>query len=86
MPSKILLGQKISLADLELLYTSVENPIYEALTEVEDGRWGVMDGESLLDHTYYMGAHLKVWEWRKREEVEAETETVMSQLKKSSKK
>jgi hypothetical protein len=83
---KILLGQKISPPDLELLYTSVENPIYEALTEVEDGRWGVMDGESLLDHTYYMGAHLKVWEWRKREEVEAETETVMSQLTKSSKK
>ena len=83
---KILLGQKISSPDLELLYTSVENPIYEALTEVEDGRWGVMDGESLLDHTYYMGAHLKVWEWRKREEVEAETETVMDQLTKSSKK
>lgn len=83
---KILLGQKVTPADLELLYTSVENPIYEALTEVEDGRWGVMDGESLLDHTYYMGAHLKVWEWRKREEVEAETETVMSQLTKSSKK
>ena len=83
---KILLGQKVSPPDLELLYTSVENPIYEALTEVEDGRWGVMDGESLLDHTYYMGAHLKVWEWRKREEVEAETETVMSQLTKSSKK
>ena len=83
---KILLGQKISPPDLELHYTSVENPIYEALTEVEDGRWGVMDGESLLDHTYYMGAHLKVWEWRKREEVEAETETVMSQLTKSSKK
>ena len=83
---KILLGQKISSPDLELLYTSVENPIYEALTEVEDGRWGVMDGESLLDHTYYMGAHLKVWEWRKREDVEAETETIMSQLTKSSKK
>ena len=83
---KILLGQKISPPDLELLYTSVENPIYEALTEVEDGRWGVMDGESLLDHTYYMGAHLKVWEWRKREEVEAATEAVMDQLTKSSKK
>ena len=83
---KILLGQKVSPPDLELLYTSVENPIYEALTEVEDGRWGVMDGESMLDHTYYMGAHLKVWEWRKREEVEAETETVMDQLTKSSKK
>jgi len=33
-----------------------------------------------------MGAHLKVWEWRKREEVEAETETVMDQLTKPSKK
>ncbi|MBC8282269.1 MAG: hypothetical protein H8E32_00510 [Nitrospinae bacterium] len=83
---KILLGQKITPPDLELLYTSVENPIYEALTEVEDGRWGVMDGESLLDHTYYMGAHLKVWEWRKREEVEAETEAVIKELTKSSKK
>ena len=40
---KILLGQKVTPPDLELLYTSVENPIYEALTEVEDGRWGVMD-------------------------------------------
>ena len=83
---KILLEKKITPPDMELLFTSVENPIYEALTEVEDGRWGVMDGESLLDHTYYMGAHLKVWEWRKREEVEAETETVMSQLNKQSSK
>ncbi|GIS85091.1 MAG: hypothetical protein CM1200mP16_13910 [Nitrospina sp.] len=45
-----------------------------------------MDGESLLDHTYYMGAHLKVWEWRKREEVEAEPEAVLKELNKSSKK
>jgi len=83
---KILLGQKITSSDLELLYTSVENPIYEALTDLEDGRWGVMDGESLLDHTYYMGAHLKVWEWRKREEVEAESEAVLKELSKSFKK
>ena len=83
---KILLGQKVTSSDLELLYTSVENPIYEALTDLEDGRWGVMDGESLLDHTYYMGAHLKVWEWRKREEVEAETEAVLKEVKKPSKK
>ena len=81
-----MLGQKITSSDLELLYTSVENPIYEVLTDPEDGRWGVMDGESLLDHTYYMGAHLKVWEWRKREEVEAETEAVLKELNKSSKK
>tara|TARA_Y100001934_G_scaffold57521_1_gene71242 strand:+ start:266 stop:1168 length:903 start_codon:yes stop_codon:yes gene_type:complete len=83
---KILLGKKVTSVDLELLYTSVENPIYEALTDVEDGRWGVMDGESLLDHTYYMGAHLKVWEWRKREEVEAESEAVLKELNKSFKK
>ena len=83
---KILLGKKITSSDLELLYTSVENPIYEALTDLEDGRWGVMDGESLLDHTYYMGAHLKVWEWRKREEVEAESEAVLKELSKSFKK
>ena len=30
---KILLGQKITSSDLELLYTSVENPIYEVLTD-----------------------------------------------------
>ena len=83
---KILLGKKITPSDLELLYTSVENPIYEALTNPEDGRWGVMDGESVLDQTYHMGAHLKVWEWRKREEVEAETEAVLKEVKKSSKK
>lgn len=83
---KILLGQKITPPELEIFYTSAENPIYEALTEAEDGRWGVMDGESLLDHTYYMGAHLKVWEWRKREEVEAEAEAVLKELTKSTKK
>ena len=49
---KILLGQKITSSDLELLYTSVENPIYEVLTDPEDVRWVVMDGDSLLDHTY----------------------------------
>ena len=83
---KVLLEKPINNEDMELFYTSVENPIYEALTEVEDGRWGVMDGESLLDHSYYMGSHLKVWEWRKREEVEEEAESVMKELSKSSPK
>ena len=83
---KVLLGKPISAEDMELFYTSVENPIYEALTEVEDGRWGVMDGESLLDHSYYMGSHLKVWEWRKREEVEEEAESIMKELSKTSPK
>jgi hypothetical protein len=79
---KVLLGKPISPEDMELFFTSVENPIYEALTESEDGRWGMMDGESLLDHSYYMGSHLKVWEWRKREEVEAEAEEVLKELNK----
>lgn len=81
---KVLLGQAISPEDTELFFTSVENPIYEALTESEDGRWGMMDGESLLDHSYNMGSHMKVWEWRKREEVEAEAEEVLKELNKSS--
>ena len=80
---KVLLEKPINNEDMELFYTSVENPIYEALTEVEDGRWGVMDGESLLDHSYYMGSHLKVWEWRKREEVEEEAESVMKEVGKA---
>jgi hypothetical protein len=81
---KVLLGKPISPEDAELFFTSVENPIYEALTESEDGRWGMMDGESLLDHSYYMGSHMKVWEWRKREEVEAEAEEVIKELNKKS--
>ncbi len=83
---KLLTGKPASSEDMELFFTSVENPIYEALTEVEDGKWGLMDGESLLDHSYYMGSHLKVWEWRKREEVEQEAESVMQEISKASKK
>ncbi|MBT5957649.1 MAG: hypothetical protein HOG63_03655 [Nitrospina sp.] len=37
-----------------------------------------------MDHSYYMGSHLKVWEWRKREEVEAEAESVLKELNKTS--
>ncbi len=83
---KVLLGKPISTEDKELFFTSVENPIYEALTESEDGRWGMMDGESLLDHSYYMGSHLKVWQWRKREEVEEEAESILQELNKTSRK
>ncbi|MBT5349528.1 MAG: hypothetical protein HOL55_12225 [Nitrospina sp.] len=83
---KVLMGKPISPEDTELFFTSVENPIYEALSESEDGRWGMMDGESLLDHSYYMGSHLKVWEWRKREEIEAEADEVLRELNKTSPK
>ena len=78
----ILLGKKIGQKDLELFYTSVENPIYEYLMPAQDGRWGAVDGESLLDHAYYMGSNLKVWEWRKQNEVES----VMEELAKTQKK
>jgi len=78
----LLLGKKIGQKDLELFYTSVENPIYEYLMPAQEGRWGSMDGESLLDHAYYMGSNLKVWEWRKLEEVE----TVMEEISKTQKK
>ena len=79
---KVLLGKKIDQKDLELFYTSVENPIYEFLNPGQEGRWGSMDGESLLDHAYYMGSNLKIWEWRKREQAES----VMDELLKAQKK
>ncbi len=79
---KVLLDKKIGQQDLELFYTSVENPIYEYLSPTQEGNWGSVDGESLLDHAYYMGANLKVWEWRKLEEAEA----VMDELSKIQKK
>jgi len=79
---KVLLDKKISQKELELFYTSVENPIYEYLTPAQEGNWGSMDGESLLDHAYYMGSNLKIWEWRKREQAES----VMDDLLKTQKK
>ena len=59
---KFLLGKKIEEKDLELFFTSVENPIYEYLTQKQDGQGGAMDGETLLDQAYGMGTHLKVGE------------------------
>jgi hypothetical protein len=55
---KIMLGQKVGPKDMELFYTSAENPIYEYLydTESEDS---FMDGESLIDHSYFLGHQLQ---------------------------
>jgi len=55
---KIILGQPIGPKDLELFYTSAENPIYEYLYET-DSPDGFLDGESLIDHSYYLGHQLK---------------------------
>ena len=60
-------NKEISKGNLELFYTSTENPIYKYLTEREDGSWGAVEGESLLDQAYYLGSTLKVWVWRKKE-------------------
>ncbi|MFQ5451269.1 MAG: hypothetical protein ACE5E9_11625 [Nitrospinaceae bacterium] len=53
----IILGKTVSSKDLELFYTSAENPIYEFLYEPEST--GFMDGETLLDHSYFLGQQLK---------------------------
>jgi hypothetical protein len=78
---RVLLGQEIGKQDLELFYTSVENPIYEAMTQKAEGQWGLMDGESFIDQAYYLGSSLKVWVWRKREEAESAMEE-MARLQK----
>ncbi|MEE9258531.1 MAG: hypothetical protein V3U37_03220 [Nitrospinaceae bacterium] len=79
---KVLLNQKVNQKDLELFYTSVENPIYELLTLGEEGQWGTVEGETPINHAYYMGSHLKVWEWRKREEAESLMEDLSQTRKK----
>ena len=72
-----------SFEDMELFYTSAENPIYEYLTEKESGSWGGVEGESLLDQAYYLGSTLKVWVWRKKEETEAFMEDMSNSIKKN---
>jgi hypothetical protein len=74
--------KEISKENIELFYTSAENPIYEYLTEREDGSWGAVEGESLLDQAYYLGSTLKVWVWRKKEDAESTMEGMSSVLKK----
>ena len=77
-----LLNKEINKDYIELFYTSSENPIYEYLTEREDGSWGAVEGESLLDQAYYLGSTLKVWVWRKKEDAESTMEDMSSILKK----
>ena len=80
--ANFLLGKEISKKDLELFYTSVENPIYEYLTERESGSWGGVEGESILDQAYYLGSTLKVWVWRKKEDAESFMEDMSKSIKK----
>ncbi len=50
---KILKGETLDQKDLELFYTSVENPIYETLYDPHSPD-GLMDGEPPIDHDYFM--------------------------------
>ena len=75
-------NKEINKENMELFYTSVENPIYEYLTEKEDGSWGAVEGESLLDQAYYLGSTFKVWEWRKKEDAESFMEDMAKSIKK----
>jgi hypothetical protein len=74
---KIYLGHQASHSDLELFYTSAENPIYEYLYDpnVEEG---FMDGETLIDHSYFLGHQLKGLN-------ESETEKAIKEIEKLSK-
>jgi hypothetical protein len=75
-------NKDISKDNMELFYTSAENPIYEYLTQREDGSWGAVEGESLLDQAYYLASTLKVWVWRKKEDAESAMDDMSSVLKK----
>jgi hypothetical protein len=55
---KIISQTPLNHKDLELFYTSVENPIYEDLYDSNSSA-GFMDGESLADHSYFLAHQLK---------------------------
>ena len=54
----ILLNKPVDQKNLELFYTSVENPIYEFLYDTASEE-GFMDGECLIDHSYFLSHQLK---------------------------
>ncbi len=51
-------GKNVTSKDLELFYTSRENPIYEYLYDTDSAET-FMDGESLLDHSYFLNFQIK---------------------------
>jgi hypothetical protein len=73
----ILMGNDIDQKDLELFYTSAENPIYEFLYDTASEE-GFQDGECLLDHSYFLAHQLKGLS-------ESEAESVVSEIEKLSK-
>lgn len=75
---KIILGQKLDQKDLELFYTSVENPIYEHLYDPNSAE-SLMDGEPLIGHAFFMAFQFKGLS-------EAEAESVLNEINQISKK
>lgn len=69
---KILLGQKIDQKDMELFYTSVENPIYEHLYDPHSSE-SLMDGEPLIGLAFFMAFQFKGLS-------EVEAESVMNEI------
>lgn len=74
---KILLANELDQKDMELFYTSAENPIYEFLYDPNSSE-GFMDGEALIDHSYFLAHQLKGLS-------ESEAEAVLSEVEKISK-
>jgi len=54
----ILSNKAVDEKNLELFYTSAENPIYEFLYDTASEE-GFMDGECLIDHSYFLSHQLK---------------------------
>lgn len=74
---QILLGKSVDQKDLELFYTSAENPIYEFLYDTASEE-GFLDGESLIDHSYFLAHQLKGLS-------ESEAESMVHEVEKLSK-
>ncbi len=62
---KTILSQPITDKDLELFYTSVENPIYEYLYDVDQA--GMDEEETLIDHSYFMGFQFRGLDYQEAE-------------------
>ena len=73
----ILSNKSVDQKNLELFYTSVENPIYEFLYDSASEE-GFMDGECLIDHSYFLSHQLKGLS-------ETEAESVVSEIERLSK-
>ena len=50
---KVILGERPGEKDMELFYTSAENPIYEFLYQSEEA--DLTEGEILIEHLYFLG-------------------------------